>query len=142
MATCIWAVVGRVDAAAASEKPAAGAAEASAPSPAAPEIAIKPEAKPGPAEPAEAAKPDAKPGPARQAGPTQAEAEQWFAKGREALFQGKYDVAIELLSKATAADKSKTSYHLSLARAYRFAGKDDLAIGELEQVLKTAPDHV
>ena len=91
----------------------------------------KPEAKPE-------AKPDAEAG--RKAAPSRtkpdakqadSEAEQLFAKGREALFQGKYDEAIELLTKAVAADKTKTSYRLHLARAYRYAGKDDQAIAQL-----------
>ena len=44
--------------------------------------------------------------------------------------------------KAVAADKTKTSYRLRLARAYRYAGKDEQAIANLEEILKTAPDHV
>jgi tetratricopeptide (TPR) repeat protein len=86
----------------------------------------KPEAKPDP-------KPDAKP---------ESEAEQLFTKGRDALFQGKYPEAIALLEKAVAADKTKTSYRLNLARAYRFAGKDDQAAATLEEIVKAAPDHV
>ena len=74
--------------------------------------------------------------------PVAPDAEQWFNKGREALFQSKYPEAIELLGKAVAADKTKTSYRLHLARAYRYAGRDDEAIAELEAILKTTPDHV
>jgi tetratricopeptide (TPR) repeat protein len=73
---------------------------------------------------------------------TGSEAENWFAKGQEALFQGKSAEAIDLLNRAVAADKSKTSYRLALARAYRYAGKDEQAIANLEEILKTAPDHV
>ena len=47
-----------------------------------------------------------------------------------------------LSNKAVAADKTKTSYRLALARAYRYAGKDEQAIANLEEILKTAPDHV
>ncbi len=65
-----------------------------------------------------------------------------LCQGRDALFQGKYDEAIGLLSKAVAADKTKTSYRLHLARAYRYAGKDDQAAAVLEEILKTAPDHI
>jgi tetratricopeptide (TPR) repeat protein len=93
----------------------------------------KPDAKPE-------AKPDAKPGNAANQAATEAEAD--FNKGKEALFQGKYPQAIELLSKAVAADKTKTAYRLSLGRAYRFAGKNDEAITQFEEILKTAPDHV
>ncbi len=71
-----------------------------------------------------------------------AEADDWYAKGREALFQGKSAEAVELLAKAVAADKTKTSYKLALARAYRYAGKDEQAIASLEGILKAAPDHV
>jgi tetratricopeptide (TPR) repeat protein len=99
-----------------------------------------PAAKPQAAEPAaKPATPAAKP-PAAEAKPQ--DPEQIFAKGRDALFQGKYDEAVELLGKAVAADKSKTSYRLNLARALRYAGKDEQAIAELEEILKAAPDHV
>lgn len=65
-----------------------------------------------------------------------------FAKGRDALFQGHYDEAIKLLDQAVTADQSKTSYRLHLARAYRYAGRNDEAARQLEEILKTAPDHV
>jgi tetratricopeptide (TPR) repeat protein len=123
-------------------------------------IAAAPDAGPGKAEPAaktetpenkpvapdaKPEKPDAKPEkPATKPEPKQSvsEAEQWFTKGREALFQGNYDQAIELLNKAVTADKTKTGYELHLARAYRYAGKNDQAILHLEAILKAAPDHV
>lgn len=69
-------------------------------------------------------------------------AEDLFKQGRDALFKGQYDKAIELLDKAVAADKTKTSYRLHLARAYRYAKKDDQAAKHLEEILKTSPDHV
>lgn len=69
-------------------------------------------------------------------------AEDLFADGRDALFRGDYDKAIELLSRAVEADKTKTGYRLHLARACRYAGKDDEAAGQLEEILKTAADHV
>ena len=50
-------------------------------------------------------------------------ADELFTQGRNALFQGQYDKAADLLSKAVEADKTKTSYRLHLARAYRYAGK-------------------
>jgi len=68
--------------------------------------------------------------------------EKLFAGGRDALFQGKCDEAIELLQKAVAADKTKTSYRLHLARAYRYASRNDEAAAQLEEILKAAPDHV
>lgn len=92
---------------------------------------VKPEAKPE-------AKPDAKP----EAKPVESEAEKLFNQGRDVLFQGKYDEAVELLSKAVAADKTKTSYRLYLARAYRYSEKNDLAATNLEEILKASPDHV
>jgi tetratricopeptide (TPR) repeat protein len=69
-------------------------------------------------------------------------AEELFTQGRDALFQGQYEKAADLLAKAVDADKSKTSYRLHLARAYRYAGKEDTAITQLEEILKTTPDHV
>ncbi len=98
--------------------------------------------KPEPAKPEPAkteAKPEATPNPKPEPKP---DAEALFTKGREALFQGKYDRAIDLLAKAVAADKTKTSYRLNLARACRYAGKDDQAIENLEEILKASPDHV
>jgi len=68
--------------------------------------------------------------------------EALFTEGRNALFQGKYQEAIELLNKAVAADDSKTGYRLHLARAYRYAGKTKEAAEQLEKILKTAADHV
>ncbi len=99
----------------------------------------KPEAKPAEkpaAAPAE--KPAEKPDPK----PVESEAEKLFNEGRDLLFQGKPDEAILALGKAVAADRSKTSYRLYLARAYRYAGKDDQAAANLEEILKASPDHV
>ncbi len=128
-------------------------------------VAISLEAAPEGGQPSEKAAPSAAPAPAGPAessagagataagaekpksNPTQAaspqnEAEQLYTKGREALFQGKHQEAIDLLSKAAALDKTKSSYRLALARAYRYAGRDDQAAVHLEEILKTAPDHV
>jgi len=69
-------------------------------------------------------------------------AEELFTQGRDALFTGQYNRAIELLGKAVAADQAKTSYRLHLARAYRYAGDDKQAATHLEVILKSAPDHV
>ncbi|MHC4405134.1 MAG: tetratricopeptide repeat protein [Planctomycetota bacterium] len=73
---------------------------------------------------------------------TASEAEKWFSDGRDALFQGDYKKAIQLLAKAVAADDTKNSYRLHLARAYRYAGRDKEAEPVLEKILETAPDHV
>ncbi len=83
---------------------------------------------------ADGEKPDTKP-----AAPT---AEEIFTQGRDALFTGDYDKAIELLEKAVAADDTKTNYRLHLARAYRYAGKQDKAAEQLEKIVAAAPDHV
>ena len=48
--------------------------------------------------------------------PPKAHAAEAFRQG-QALFQGEFNRAIELLGKAVAADKTKTSYRLNLARA-------------------------
>ncbi|MBN1852576.1 MAG: tetratricopeptide repeat protein [Pirellulales bacterium] len=70
------------------------------------------------------------------------DAEEFFTQGRDALFGGQYDWAIELLGQAVAADKTKTSYRLYLARAYRYAGQHEQAATQLDEILKTSPDHV
>jgi len=80
--------------------------------------------------------------PATAAGSPGPAAEQLFSDGRDALFQGEYQKAIELLEKAVAADSTKTGYRLHLARAYRYAGDDKKAETILEEILKAAPDHV
>jgi tetratricopeptide (TPR) repeat protein len=69
-------------------------------------------------------------------------AEEFFAQGRDALFQGQYAKAVELLTKAVEADSGKTSYRLNLARALRYAGNEDAAVKQLEDILKASPDHV
>ena len=69
-------------------------------------------------------------------------AEELFNQGRDALFKGQNDKAIELLGQAVKADETKTSYRLHLARAYRYTGKSDLAAGHLEKIVKAAADHV
>ena len=69
-------------------------------------------------------------------------AEQLFKDGTDAMFQSQYPKAIELLEKAAAEDKAKTSYRVHLARAYRYAGREKDAEMLLEGILKTTPDHV
>jgi len=111
------------------------------PKPAVPETKAEPAPSPA-AIKAPEAKPEAKFPVKAEAKAKEPNAENLFAKGRDALFQGKYDEAIDLLSAAVAADKTKTSYRLHLARAYRYAGKDEQAATNLEEILKTAPDHI
>jgi tetratricopeptide (TPR) repeat protein len=74
----------------------------------------------------------------------QPDAESLFQKGRSALFQGKYDKAIELLRQAVAADTvgRKTTYRLHLARAYRYAGRGDESEQLLKAIVEKSPDHV
>jgi tetratricopeptide (TPR) repeat protein len=69
-------------------------------------------------------------------------AEKNFKQGREALFQGKYNVAIELFKKAVDEDKTKTSYRLHLARAYYYADNEKEAQKLLADILKETADHV
>lgn len=90
------------------------------------------------------ARPDAaEPKPEKeQPKPEKPTAEDLFKQGRDALFKGQYDRAIDLLGKAVEADKTKTSYRLHLARAYRYAKKPDQAAKHLEEILKVSPDHV
>ena len=74
--------------------------------------------------------------------PAISKAEQLFKEGTDAMFQGQYPKAIELLEKAAAEDQAKTSYRVHLARAYRYSGKEKQAETLLEGILKTTPDHV
>lgn len=69
-------------------------------------------------------------------------AEKHFSEGRKALFQGDYSNAIDLLKKAVAEDKTKTSYRLHLARAYYYAGRQQESEKLLTDILKETPDHV
>ncbi len=78
--------------------------------------------------------------PASEADPPQPD--DLFTQGRNAMFQGRYARAIDLLGRAVAADETKTSYRLHLARAYRYAGKNDDAATQLKAILEKAPDHV
>jgi tetratricopeptide (TPR) repeat protein len=88
---------------------------------------------------ADAPQPKPKEGEPKSETPT---AEDLFKQGRDTLFKGEYDQAVELLTKAVAADQTKTSYRLYLARAYRYANQPDEAAKHLEEILKTSPDHV
>lgn len=69
-------------------------------------------------------------------------AEKHFQEGRQALFQGKYEAAIELLKKAVDEDKTKTSYRLHLSRACYYAGDEQEAEKLLSNILKETPDHI
>ena len=69
-------------------------------------------------------------------------AEKHFHQGRQALFQGKYETAIELLKKAVDGDKTKTGYRLHLARACYYAGREQEAEKLLSDILKETADHI
>ena len=70
------------------------------------------------------------------------EAETHYQTGRDFLLVGDYDQAIEHLRQAVEADGTKTSYRLSLARAYHYAGQNDQAETQLKTILEAMPDHV
>jgi tetratricopeptide (TPR) repeat protein len=70
------------------------------------------------------------------------EAEKQFEEGREALFQGRYDLAVKRLKKAVKEDATKISYRLYLARAYYYAENEEEAQKLLADIIKTTPDHV
>jgi len=94
--------------------------------------------------PAALAAPKPKPKPDRAEGDKGklAPGERDFQAGRDALLTGKYDRAIELLTKAVEADKEKTGYRLALARAYHYAGKPEQARLQLAEIIRLRPDHV
>ena len=73
-------------------------------------------------------------------GPTAAE--KLYEQGRELLLTGQYDKAIEHLKKAVAADETKTSYRLALARAYNYSGQEEKAADELKAILDATASHV
>jgi tetratricopeptide (TPR) repeat protein len=74
--------------------------------------------------------------------PVITKAEKLFKDGREALFQGRFKPATELLKKAVAEDKTKTSYRLHLARAYYYAENEQEAEKLLADILKETADHI
>jgi tetratricopeptide (TPR) repeat protein len=65
-----------------------------------------------------------------------------FQSGKTAMLTGDYAAAVAALEKAVAADKTKTSYRLYLARSYRYANKAPKAEAQLKAILKASPDHV
>lgn len=69
-------------------------------------------------------------------------AETLYQEGRELLLTGEYDQAIDLLKEAVAADDTKTSYRLALARALNYAGRDDEAEVELKVILEVTASHI
>ncbi|MBC8422830.1 tetratricopeptide repeat protein, partial [bacterium] len=91
--------------------------------------------------PADKAKPKA-PKPKDPAAEKAEQIEKLFTDGTEAMFKGDYKQAIKLLSEAVAADETKTSYRLHLARAYRYDGQHAKAEPLLAAILKANPDHV
>jgi tetratricopeptide (TPR) repeat protein len=71
-----------------------------------------------------------------------AKAQELFEAGRKLFFQADYKGAVTKLASAVAADPSKTTYKLLLAKAHRQAGAADKATAVLEEILKTNADHV
>jgi len=71
-------------------------------------------------------------------------AQDLYEDGRSALFRGEYEKAIELLTKAVAADKDNrhTAYRLHLARAYRYAGQGQESENLLKEIVAASLDHV
>ncbi len=69
-------------------------------------------------------------------------AEALFQQGRKLFFQGDYTSAAEQLASAAEVNPTKTGYQLLLAKAYRFAGQDEQALGVLENILQSNPEHV
>jgi tetratricopeptide (TPR) repeat protein len=82
--------------------------------------------------------------PADEVSDAEAKADRLFEDGRKALFQGRYQDAVQLLRDAVDADKNgqKTNYRLHLARAYRYANQPEDSEKLLTAILKQSPDHV
>ncbi len=74
--------------------------------------------------------------------PAVSKGDQLFSDGKDALFRRDFPKAVELLRKATAEDKTKTSYRVHLARALQYANQGKEAEALLAEILKTNPDHV
>src|SRR4029077_12702897 len=68
-----------------------------------------------------------------------AQAPDYVAEGLKALDAGTPDAAIELFTKAVAADPADYSAHFNLALAYSLSGKDAEAIPEYKRVLDLHP---
>ncbi|MEO8097795.1 MAG: tetratricopeptide repeat protein [Acidobacteriota bacterium] len=58
----------------------------------------------------------------------------------KALDEGRFDAAVELLTKAVAANPTDVGSHFNLALAYTLQGKDAQAIPEYRKVLELEPD--
>src|SRR5258708_25916321 len=68
-----------------------------------------------------------------------AQSADFEAEGLKALDSQKYDAAVELFSKAVAAEPKDYSAHFHLALAYNLLGKDGLAIPEYRSALELKP---
>ncbi len=68
--------------------------------------------------------------------------ERLFTQGGDAMYKGDFAGAVRLLEQAVAADESKTSYKLALARAYQYGNQPEKARALLKNILKANPDHV
>ena len=66
-----------------------------------------------------------------------------FRRGRDALYRGKYERAIELFAEIVAADTAGTDLRarLHLAKAYTYAGRAEKAEPILRGILTKTPDH-
>lgn len=80
--------------------------------------------------------------PATNPADVQAQADKLFHDGTDALYKGSYEKAVGLLGQAVALDRTKSSYRMHLARAYRYADKPKEAQALLEEILVQTPDHV
>jgi tetratricopeptide (TPR) repeat protein len=69
-------------------------------------------------------------------------ADELFEDGRKLFFQGDYAGAVKKLADAVAANPTKTSYKLLLAKAHRYADQPDKALAVLENLIKASPEHV
>jgi len=68
-----------------------------------------------------------------------AQSADFNAQGMKALDAREYDAAIELFTKAIAADNADYGAHFNLALAYSVSGKDTLAIPEYRKTLELKP---
>ena len=74
--------------------------------------------------------------------PAISKGDQLFSDGKDALFRRDFPKAIELLRKAAAEDKTKTSYRVHLARALQYANQGKEAVADARTYLRDTRERI